>query len=802
VELEDITDILKNKDKVVDSQVASKLMKLWQISAPFVGVGPCAWEKQLISRLLFRQETVGICDCCEFVGDYAAEAARAAIGNSNLAAARVFLQQCSTQRRDKGIIRLKEVAVAFEYNLKKISLTGMETMEDAELKSLRDSSDKMLLYLEKAKNQLNADESRIQVTVPACHQSSALKVTRDGIADTQLMTGVWKFACLRRVQASLEPYRSALRFDHVDIKAAYDSAVRGYSSDDKRGIAQVSLAYYCDQAIKALHTHDDNRLISFNQDFDSEWVEDYADIAINGYIKGLRLGSSFCRDRIPRLFDLLGEYSGGKGVEHWTTAIQKVPAWVFLNCSSHLCGCLNMREQAPFIAAALEKLATEYPNALIYQLSVLSRDKLRYCGAHTLSLLQSPAMNMFMESLDYLSHPELRWNDGLDVIEGLVSKGLLPAALDEYRHLLERIREGRHVGRQIGGYNVKMANKIEQIVSKEGGGPDECVTLFTDSDQVRAFLRKVKFNDIVAYAAGKASLLLFSEWLNAFNPAYRVEIPGQYLDEISRPPDTGTHVFIQYIHTQLVVQPSIRRPKKITFGGTNGRDYHFLVKGGEDLRIDERIQYIVRTLNKLTSTKSAAEVAIGISRVGPQARDQKLCVKTYHVIPVTPRLGILQWLDHTQNLQGIIEDEMLLDADFRRRNTDAIYHDNGADKVVIHALESTKLKESLIPSDLGVDAYHREIPRSETVSCYERMSQLQPCDFIKRKLCRDSKDAEVFFLMRNEYLRSLSACCVITYLLGIGDRSHSPNHLLTHSPNHLLTHSPNHLLTHSPKAPR
>ena len=50
------------------------------------------------------------------------------------------------------------------------------------------------------------------------------------------------------------------------------------------------------------------------------------------------------------------------------------------------------------------------------------------------------------------------------------------------------------------------------------------------------------------------------------------------------------------------------------------------------------------------------------------------------------------------------------------------------------------------------------------------MTDLIPSDFIKRKLNGSCKSAEIFFLMRNEYIRSLSVTSVITYLLGIGDR--------------------------------
>jgi len=381
-----------------------------------------------------------------------------------------------------------------------------------------------------------------------------------------------------------------------------------------------------------------------------------------------------------------------------------------------------------------------------------------------------------MESLDYISHPELRWNDGLDTIENFIQKGMLEEAQVFYTDLVKRMRTGRHIGHQIGGYNVKVANRLEQIITQEGGCIAECKSLFSDKDKATEFLHKVKFPDVMAYSSGKVNLLLFSEWLNSFTPSSRIAIPGQYLDNISRSPDVSAHVFIQYVSTELLVQSSIRKPKRITFGGSDGRIYHFLVKGGEDLRIDERIQYIIRALNKLTCpNKSAAElidfsVTTCSSHQERRNIDHKLYIKTYNIIPITPRLGVLQWLENTKNMQCVIEEEMMADSNFRQRNTSAFYNDNGIDKVSMHTLESSKLREYLISSNAGIDGYHREIARNDMMLCYQEMTRLVPNDFIKRKLSDSCKSAEVFLLLRNEYIRSLSVTNIITYLLGIGDR--------------------------------
>ena len=40
---------------------------------------------------------------------------------------------------------------------------------------------------------------------------------------------------------------------------------------------------------------------------------------------------------------------------------------------------------------------------------------------------------------------------------------------------------------------------------------------------------------------------------------------------------------------------SIRKPKRITIRGDDEKEYMFLVKGGEDLRLDQRIEQVNNT---------------------------------------------------------------------------------------------------------------------------------------------------------------------------------------------------------------
>ena len=75
---------------------------------------------------------------------------------------------------------------------------------------------------------------------------------------------------------------------------------------------------------------------------------------------------------------------------------------------------------------------------------------------------------------------------------------------------------------------------------------------------------------------------------------------------------------------QVKVLGSIRKPKMITIRGNDEKDYQFLVKGGEDLRLDQRVEQLFCIMNDILQQDSACS-------------QRGLRLVTYQVIPMTPR---------------------------------------------------------------------------------------------------------------------------------------------------------------------
>ena len=76
-----------------------------------------------------------------------------------------------------------------------------------------------------------------------------------------------------------------------------------------------------------------------------------------------------------------------------------------------------------------------------------------------------------------------------------------------------------------------------------------------------------------------------------------LEIPGQYTSK--KKPLLEHHIKIVGFDEKLLVLHSLRLPKRLTIRGHDENDYRFLVKAGEDIRQDQRIEALFSIMNDL-----------------------------------------------------------------------------------------------------------------------------------------------------------------------------------------------------------
>lgn len=87
---------------------------------------------------------------------------------------------------------------------------------------------------------------------------------------------------------------------------------------------------------------------------------------------------------------------------------------------------------------------------------------------------------------------------------------------------------------------------------------------------------------------------------------------------------------------------SLRRPIKMIFHGTDGREYAFLVKYGEDLRQDQRVQQLLSIMSEKMENDQAC-------------RGQNLKLVTYNVTAINSNFGLMNWVEDTIQLKNAIE---------------------------------------------------------------------------------------------------------------------------------------------------
>jgi hypothetical protein len=119
---------------------------------------------------------------------------------------------------------------------------------------------------------------------------------------------------------------------------------------------------------------------------------------------------------------------------------------------------------------------------------------------------------------------------------------------------------------------------------------------------------------------------------------------------------SGQFPTVSGIRDEVVVMPSLQKPKKIVLVGSDGREYPFLAKPKDDLRKDYRLMDFVGVLNDLLGREIAS-------------RRRGLRLRTYAVLPLTEDCGILQWVNGLVPFKGACEEVYSAAGLYKRQQT-------------------------------------------------------------------------------------------------------------------------------------
>ncbi|EAS01249.1 phosphatidylinositol 3- and 4-kinase family protein (macronuclear) [Tetrahymena thermophila SB210] len=209
-----------------------------------------------------------------------------------------------------------------------------------------------------------------------------------------------------------------------------------------------------------------------------------------------------------------------------------------------------------------------------------------------------------------------------------------------------------------------------------------------------------------------------------------VSIPGLY-----KP--TRPIVKISCFQPKLEVLFSKMNPRKLFVYGSDSKEYHFLLKGREDIRQDERVMQLFALINRLLHNN-------------PETEKKDLNIQRYSIIPLSINTGLLGWVHNCDTLQVLIRE-------YRKA-----YHIRENPEYNLMEQKCSNYSVLPLPNKVEIFRYIMENTKGEE---------------LKKILWLKSPNSEIWLERRTNYTRSLATMSIAGYILGLGDR-HPSNIML------------------------
>ncbi|KAL6085809.1 hypothetical protein STEG23_007048, partial [Scotinomys teguina] len=526
---------------------------------------------------------------------------------------------------------------------------------------------------------------------------------------------------------------------------------RGHEAAAEQAHAYMTLVGFCDQQLRKV----EESASSASQKRSTE-LEAYPALVVEKLLRALKLNSSEARLKFPRLLQIIEQYSE-ETLHLMTKEISSIPCWQFIGWISHMVALLD-KEEAIAVQHTVEEIADNYPQAIIYPFIISSES---YSFKHTTSghenkafverikskLDQGGKIQGFINALDQLSNPDLLFKDWINDIKDELGKN--PVNKNNIEKLYKRMYTalGDLQAPGLGPFRKRFIQAFRKEFDKNfGNGGSKLPTMkLCDFCNITDTLLKRMRED----SNPPGNLKEYSPWMSAFKvqfPGNELEIPGQYDGKGKPLPEY--HVRISGFDERVKVMTSLRKPKRIVIRGHDEKEYPFLVKGGEDLRQDQRIEQLFEVMNAILAQDAACS-------------QRNMQLRTYHVVPMTCRLGLIEWIENTITLKDLLLNNM-------SKEEKVAY--NSFSKAPIYEYKEWLTKMSRKSGPGAYILMYEKANRTETVVAFRKRENKVPADLLKRAFVKMSTSPEAFLALRSHFASSHALLCISHWLLGIGDR--------------------------------
>uniref|UniRef100_A0A3Q3ESV4 DNA-dependent protein kinase catalytic subunit n=1 Tax=Kryptolebias marmoratus TaxID=37003 RepID=A0A3Q3ESV4_KRYMA len=360
---------------------------------------------------------------------------------------------------------------------------------------------------------------------------------------------------------------------------------------------------------------------------------------VESMLKALKMNSEEARLKFPRLLQIIELYPS-ETLDLLTKEMPSVPCWILISWISQMVALLD-KPEAVAVQRSVGQIAELYPQALVYALMISSESyqfedsatghqQLEFVNRSMLD--KGGAVRNFVDALQQLTNPDMIFRDWWDGVKNELDKPTFDQKQmsDMYKKMRSMLGDRSTEGH--GMFRKKFIQKFSKDVEKLLG-PDGSKLFEKKKD--KHFLGQVDnlIKTMSDFQKEPGNLKEYSPWLSGFKAdpfGNELEVPGQY-DGRSKPlPEY--HAKITGFDERVKVMSSIRHPKRLIVRGDDERDHPFLVKGGEDLRQDQRIEQLFSVMNILLSHDTTCT-------------NRGLQLRTYQVIPITCFLPKCEQID-------------------------------------------------------------------------------------------------------------------------------------------------------------
>ncbi|KAJ2522941.1 Serine/threonine-protein kinase smg1 [Coemansia sp. RSA 1939] len=282
-------------------------------------------------------------------------------------------------------------------------------------------------------------------------------------------------------------------------------------------------------------------------------------------------------------------------------------------------------------------------------------------------------------------------------------------------------------------------------------------------------------------------------------------------------------VYFSHISSTIGVIGSKTRPKLITLYLTTSSGAvckeKYILKGSEDLRIDESVMQTFVRVNRVAAAKSSVD-----DEKGPS--DAVLSLPVYNVVPLGTYGGLIQVIDNAPSLFQIYSQHAMRNSTVDDAGTNGIRtkgsasegggsnSETGGRNTGTHGDQPSaegkmeekqrQAKNQPPPPSGGLQQTYMDLaqdvlkeaginpglpfekwPASVATAVYDRVSRTVPPDLLYRHLLRSAQSSSHLYLLTKSMVRSISMSSMVGYLLGVGDR-HLDNLLVDARRGHLV----------------